>query len=66
MKQSAQITAARFPVTSSQGLTYSTSNKKIVKVDKKGRITAQKKTGKATVTVKSGSKKVKITVKVVK
>lgn len=62
-KQRYQILAVIAPLTSQQKLTYSTSNKKIVKVDKKGRITAVKK-GKATITVKSGSKKVKIKVTV--
>ncbi len=62
-KEKYQITAVIAPLTSKQKLTWSTSNKKIVKVDKKGRITARKK-GKATITVKSGSKKVKIKVTV--
>ncbi len=62
-KEKYQITAVIAPLTSKQKLTWSTSSKKIVKVDKKGRITARKK-GKATITVKSGSKKVKIKVTV--
>lgn len=62
-KQKYQIVAVRNPLTSQQKLTYSSSSKKIAKVDKKGRITAVKK-GKATITVKSGSKKVKIKVTV--
>ena len=59
-----QINAVRFPVTTQQGLTYSSSSKKIATVDKKGRITAKKK-GKAKITVKSGKKSVKISVNVI-
>ena len=59
-----QISAVRFPVTTQQGLTYSSSSKKIATVDKKGRITAKKK-GKAKITVKSGKKSVKISVNVI-
>lgn len=51
------------PVTSKQKVTYSTSNKKVATVSSKGVITAKKK-GTATITVKSGSKSVKIKVKV--
>lgn len=51
------------PVTSKQKVTYSTSNKKVAAVSSKGVITAKKK-GTATITVKSGSKSVKIKVKV--
>ena len=65
VKQGYQIKAVRFPVTSQQRLTYSSSSKKVATVNKKGWISA-KKAGKATITVKSGSKKVKITVKVTK
>lgn len=65
VKQGYQIKAVRFPVTSQQALTYSSSSKKVATVNKKGWIMA-KKAGKATITVKSGSKKVKITVKVTK
>ena len=51
------------PLTTQQKLTYSTSNKKVATVSK-GVIRAKKK-GKATITVRSGSKKVtiKVTVK---
>ena len=62
-KQKYLIRSTVSPLTSQQKLTYTTSAKKIVKVDKKGQITALKK-GKATITVKSGSKKVKIKVTV--
>ena len=65
VKKTAQIKAVRTPVTCTQSLKYSSSNKKIATVNSKGKITA-KKAGKATITVKSGSKKVKITVKVTK
>ena len=51
------------PLTSQQKLTYTSSNKKIVTVSSKGIVKA-KKSGKATITVKSGSKKVKIKVTV--
>ena len=52
------------PITSLQKVTYTTSNKKVATVTKKGVIKAKKK-GTATITVKSGSKskKIKITVK---
>lgn len=59
-----QIKASVSPLTSQERVTYSTSNKKIATVDKKGKVVAKKK-GKAVITVKSGKKKttVKITVK---
>lgn len=62
-KQKYLIRTTVAPLTSQQKLIYTTSAKKIAKVDKKGQITALKK-GKATITVKSGSKKVKIRVTV--
>ena len=62
-KQGFQILATRNPATSQQGITYSSSNKKIATVNKKGYITGVK-SGTATITVKSGSKSVKIKVKV--
>ena len=49
------------PVTSQQKVTYKSSNKKIVTVSSKGVIKAVKP-GKATITVKSGSKSKKVTV----
>ena len=51
------------PLTSQQKLRYTSSKKKVATVSSKGVIKA-KKAGKTTITVKSGSKKVKITVKV--
>ena len=53
------------PLTSSQKITYTTSDKKVAAVSKKGVISA-KKAGKVTITVKSGSKKVKVKVTVPK
>ena len=52
------------PITSLQKVTYTTSNKKVATVTKKGVIKAKKK-GTVTITVKSGkvTKKVKVTVK---
>lgn len=51
------------PLTSTEKITYKSSNSKIVSVNSKGRITAKKK-GKAVITVKSGKKKVKCKVTV--
>ena len=51
------------PLTSQQGIRYYSSKKSVARVSSKGVITA-KKAGKATITVKSGSKKYRITVKV--
>ena len=51
------------PITTQQKVTYKTSNKKICTVSKKGLLTAKKK-GTAKITVRSGSKKVVVTVKV--
>lgn len=53
------------PATSQQKVTYSSSNKKVATVSSKGIITA-KKAGTAKITVKSGSKKVTVTVTVPK
>lgn len=52
------------PITSQEKVTYTTSNKKVATVTKKGVIKAKKK-GTATITVKSGkvTKKIKVTVK---
>lgn len=63
--KSATLTAVRTPVTSKEKITYKSSNKKIIVVSSKGKITA-KKVGKAKITVKSGKKKVVITVTVKK
>ena len=51
------------PVTSKEKVSYSSSNKKVATVSSKGVIKA-KKAGTAKITVKSGSKKVVVTVKV--
>lgn len=53
------------PITSVQKITYATSNKNIATVSSKGVITG-KKPGKAKITVKSGTKKIEITVTVKK
>ena len=53
----------RKPFTSTQTVTYASSNKKVVAVNGKGVLTA-KKAGRAKITVKSGSKKVVVTVTV--
>ena len=52
------------PITSSEKITYKSSNKKVVSVSANGRLTAKKK-GKATITVTSGkvSVKCRVTVK---
>ena len=51
------------PLTSTQKVTYKSSNSKVVAVNSKGQITAKKK-GTATITVKSGGKSVKCKVTV--
>ena len=58
------LQASVTPVTSSQKVTYTSSNKKVATVSAKGAVVAKKK-GTTTITVKSGSKsvKIKITVK---
>ncbi|MCI8489330.1 MAG: hypothetical protein HFJ04_03610 [Lachnospiraceae bacterium] len=61
--KSFQIKLARTPVTANDKVTYSVQNKKIAKVTSKGKIKALKK-GSTKVTVKAGSKKVKINVTV--
>ncbi len=53
------------PITSMDKITYSTSNKKVATVSKKGVIIARA-SGKAKITVKSGNKKVVVTVTVAK
>lgn len=58
-----KLAATVSPMTSKQKVTYTTSNKKIVTVDSKGNVKAIKK-GSAVITVKSGKKIYKITVKV--
>ena len=64
-KKSVTLKVTRTPVTSTEKITYQSSNKKIATVSKKGKITA-KKAGKAKITVKSGKKKVTINVTVKK
>lgn len=59
------LVVARTPVTSTDKVTYKSSNKKVATVSGKGKITA-KKAGKAKITVSSGKKKVVITVTVKK
>lgn len=59
------IKVTRDPITATEKITYSSSNKKVATVDKKGKITAKKK-GKATITVKTSNGKkatCKVTVK---
>lgn len=53
------------PITSQEKVTYVSSNSKIAKIDSKGKIRALKP-GKAVITVKSGKKSVKCTIKVTK
>lgn len=65
VKKSTKLAPFVTPVTSKNKVTYKTSNKKIATVSSKGVIKA-KKAGTATITVKSGSKTVKVKVKVTK
>ena len=53
------------PITSQDKVTYTSSDPKVAKVDKKGKIRARK-AGKATITVKAGKKIFRCTVKVTK
>lgn len=63
-KKTYQLAVILNPLTSSEKVTYKTSNKKVVTVSKSGKLTA-KKAGSAVITVKSGkiTKKCKVTVK---
>ena len=63
-KQKATLQPAITPLTSTQKITYKSSNSKVASVNSKGQITAKKK-GTAVITIKSGSKtvKCKVTVK---
>ena len=63
--EKASLKAAVAPFTSAQKLTYTSSNKKVATVSKNGVVTA-KKAGTAKITVKSGSKKVTVTITVPK
>lgn len=56
------LTVTQTPISSTDKLTWSSSNKKVAKVDKRGKIVAKKK-GKATITLKSSNGK-KVTCKV--
>lgn len=61
--QAFSLDASVSPITVKSKITYKSSNKKIVSVNKRGIIKAKKK-GKATVTAKCGKKKVKVKVTV--
>ncbi len=60
-----KLSAECTPLTTQEKITYKTSDKSVVTVDKKGKLTA-KKAGKAKITVKSGKKKSVCTVTVKK
>ena len=62
-KQKMTLKPIRVPFTSLEKVTFKSSNKKVATVNSKGVVTARKK-GKATITVKSGRKTVKIKVTV--
>ena len=63
-KQKATLKPVRFPLTSTEKITYKSNNSKVASVNSKGQITAKKK-GITIITVKSGKKtvKCKVTVK---
>ena len=63
--KSVTLIAVKTPVTSPEKITYQSSNKKVAAVTSKGKVTG-KKPGKAKITVKSGKKKVTISVTVKK
>ena len=63
--KSFQLKVKLNPVTSQQKITYKSSNPDVVSVNTKGKLTARKK-GTATITVKSGKKKMTCKVKVKK
>ncbi len=63
--KSVTLDAVRTPITSTDKITYKSSNKKIAAVTPKGKVTG-KKPGKAKITVKSGKKKVTVSVTVKK
>ncbi|MDY2820436.1 MAG: Ig-like domain-containing protein [Hominisplanchenecus sp.] len=65
VRQKKKLETAVTPLTSSQKVTYQTSDKKIVTVTKKGVIRGRK-AGKAKITVRSGKKKVVVKVTVTK
>ena len=57
------LQTAKVPVTSKEKITYTSSNKKVATVSAKGAVVAKKK-GTTTITVRSGSKSVKIRITV--
>ena len=63
IRQKALLNPVVSPITSTEKVTYKSSNSKIVAVNYKGQIIAKKK-GTAVITVKSGSKSVKCKVTV--
>ena len=62
-KEKLNLSTVVAPITSRQKVTYTSSKKSVVTVNSKGVVTAKKK-GKATITVKSGKKTVKIQITV--
>ncbi len=62
-KEKFDLETVIYPLSSTEKVTYTTSNRKVATV-KNGVITAGKKAGTATITVKSGSKMVKVKVTV--
>ena len=62
-KEKAALVPVLTPVTSTEKVTYKSSNSKIAAVNAKGQVTAKKK-GTAVITVKSGKKTVKCKVTV--
>lgn len=65
VKKSYQLNVVKTPITTTDKVSYKSSNKKVATVNGKGKITA-KKAGTATITVKCGKKTVKVKVKVKK
>lgn len=63
--KSVTLTVTKNPITSTDKVTFKTSDKKVAVVTNKGKITA-KKAGKAKITVQAGKKKVTVTVTVKK
>lgn len=62
-KKTLTIKPVKYPLTSTDKITFTSSNKKVATVSSGGKITAKKK-GTATITAKSGSKKVSIRITV--
>ena len=63
VKKKLTLKPTLYPLTSSQKITYTSSNKKVAAVSKSGVVTAKKK-GKAVITIKSGNVKLPITITV--